>query len=269
MGQLLLGFRSVLSCTVQAGRVHPRTACRLACPGDRTGKSFVVGTELRIWVRAYDREAAWSPRYFGNELGAPTKPSTPTARPQRYATPKPPRPPTPPSKPGWIATRPGRMRSPTSSTPTPRSSRASTTRQRPRPLAEPPRVQWRVGSPAICCCAAGFEPVHPAQGAEFDARRRWRPACTSREACPGRSRPAARSAAPAACSDSPGSCSRASATSHCARSRSSFGYFLGADTIPTLPWVREPPPDPGRFTLRPVDLSPVVSRTTRQPHHAV
>jgi hypothetical protein len=36
----------------------------------------------------------------------------------------------------------------------------------------------------------------------------------------------------AAFSDRSGSCSRASATSRCARSRNSFGYFLGAGTTP-------------------------------------
>jgi Transposase IS116/IS110/IS902 family len=40
----------------------------------------------------------------------------------------------------------------------------------------------------------------------------------------------------AAFNDNPGSCSRASCTSRCARSRNSFGYFLGAGTTTTLPW---------------------------------
>jgi len=41
----------------------------------------------------------------------------------------------------------------------------------------------------------------------------------------------------AAFNDNSGSCSRASATSRCARSRSAFGYFLGAGMTPTLPWL--------------------------------
>ncbi len=45
--------------------------------------------QLRMRVRAYEREKAWAPRYVANELAGTRQAAEATARPRRCATPRP------------------------------------------------------------------------------------------------------------------------------------------------------------------------------------
>lgn len=90
--------------------------------------------QLRMWVRAWQREQAWGPRYVGHELAGTRQAAAHQHQTAALRRAEPTRPPTPPNRPGYTASLPRPQPWLPPSTAVPSSCRSSTT---PAPSGSP------------------------------------------------------------------------------------------------------------------------------------